>query len=72
MQIHCQGVRNNTSSNSILLRCSIADHYVQPIYETLPVGRGIEPTDSTRARSDMIYYQCDYEDTSRLLDYWYS
>ncbi|KAA6393490.1 MAG: hypothetical protein EZS28_010983 [Streblomastix strix] len=37
------------SGNSTLSRSSIAQPLAFPFYETLPVGRGIEPTDNTRA-----------------------
>ncbi|KAA6399847.1 MAG: hypothetical protein EZS28_004632, partial [Streblomastix strix] len=51
------------------IRSSIAQPLALPFDETLPVGRGIEPTDNTGARSDMIYIdQCDDDDMSRQQD----
>ncbi|KAA6329191.1 MAG: hypothetical protein EZS28_053632 [Streblomastix strix] len=48
-----------------LLRSSIAQPLALPFDEILPVGRGIEPIDNTRARSDMIYIdQYDSDDIS--------
>ncbi|KAA6340795.1 MAG: hypothetical protein EZS28_052511, partial [Streblomastix strix] len=48
-----------------LLRCSIAQPLALPLDEILPDGRGIEPIDNTRARSDMIYIdQYDNDDMS--------
>ncbi|KAA6389513.1 MAG: hypothetical protein EZS28_014958, partial [Streblomastix strix] len=52
---------------------SIAQPLALPFDETLPVGRGIEPTDNTRARSDIIYIdQYDNDDMSRQQDQWSS
>ncbi|KAA6368387.1 MAG: hypothetical protein EZS28_036085 [Streblomastix strix] len=54
-----------------MLRISTAQLLALSFYETLPVGRGIEPTDNTRARSDMIYFD-QQDDMSRQQDYWSS
>ncbi|KAA6371081.1 MAG: hypothetical protein EZS28_033390, partial [Streblomastix strix] len=51
------------SGNSTLSWSSIAQSLAFPFYETIPVGRGIDPIDNTRARSDMINIdQHDNED----------
>ncbi|KAA6384270.1 MAG: hypothetical protein EZS28_020206 [Streblomastix strix] len=61
------------SGNSTLLRSSIAQPLALPFYETPPVGQGIELTDNTRARSDIMYIdQYDSDDMSRQQDYWSS
>ncbi|KAA6383006.1 MAG: hypothetical protein EZS28_021469 [Streblomastix strix] len=61
------------SGNNTLSRSSIAQPLALPFDETLPVGRGIEPTDNTRARSDIIYIdQYDNDDMSRQQDQWSS
>ncbi|KAA6377787.1 MAG: hypothetical protein EZS28_026684, partial [Streblomastix strix] len=51
------------SGNRTLLRSSIAQPLALPFDETLPIGRGIEPIDNTRARSDITYIdQYDSDD----------
>ncbi|KAA6366952.1 MAG: hypothetical protein EZS28_037521 [Streblomastix strix] len=61
------------SGNSTLLRSSIAQPLALPFDDTLPVGRGIEPTDNTIARSDMMYIdQYDNKDMSREQNQWSS
>ncbi|KAA6364998.1 MAG: hypothetical protein EZS28_039476 [Streblomastix strix] len=50
------------SGNSMLSRNSIAQPLALPFNETLSVGRGIKPTDNTRARSDMIYFDQHHND----------
>ncbi|KAA6356365.1 MAG: hypothetical protein EZS28_048108 [Streblomastix strix] len=60
---------NDIASISTLTRSSIAQPLALPLYETLPVGRGIKPTDNIRARSDMIYIDLyDNHDMSRQQD----
>ncbi|KAA6404235.1 MAG: hypothetical protein EZS28_000222 [Streblomastix strix] len=61
------------SGNSTLSRSSIAQHLALPFYGTLPVGRGIEPSNSIRVQSDMIYInRQDNDDMSRQQDQWSS
>ncbi|KAA6401267.1 MAG: putative Transposon Ty3-I Gag-Pol polyprotein [Streblomastix strix] len=61
------------SDNSKLSRSSIAQPLALPFYETLPVGRGIEPTDNKGALNDIIYLdQHNSDDMSRQQDYWSS
>ncbi|KAA6402475.1 MAG: hypothetical protein EZS28_002009 [Streblomastix strix] len=56
--------------NSTLLWSLIVQPLALPFYETLPVGGGIEPNDSMRARRDMIYIdQYDNDDMSRQQGY---
>ncbi|KAA6401070.1 MAG: hypothetical protein EZS28_003409 [Streblomastix strix] len=63
------GCYQQLSGNSTLSRSSIAQHLSLPFYKTLPVGQGIEPTDNTRARNDIIYIdQYEYDDMSRQQD----
>ncbi|KAA6374124.1 MAG: hypothetical protein EZS28_030348 [Streblomastix strix] len=63
------GYNSQHSGESTLSRSSIAQILALSFYETLPVGRGIEPTDKTKARSDMIYIdQHDNDDMSRQQD----
>ncbi|KAA6361386.1 MAG: hypothetical protein EZS28_043087, partial [Streblomastix strix] len=57
------------SGNSTLLRSSTAQPLAIPFDETLPVDRGIEPTDNIGTRSDMIYFDLQ-DDMSRQQDYW--
>ncbi|KAA6352704.1 MAG: hypothetical protein EZS28_051769, partial [Streblomastix strix] len=67
------GCYSQHSGNSTLLRSSIAQPLALPFDETLPVGRGIEPTDYTGARSDTMYIdQYDNDDMSRQQDQWSS
>ncbi|KAA6375323.1 MAG: hypothetical protein EZS28_029153 [Streblomastix strix] len=59
------------SGNSKLSWSSIAQSLALPFEETLPVGPRIEPTDNTKARSDIIYIdQHDNEDMSKHQDQW--
>ncbi|KAA6371030.1 MAG: hypothetical protein EZS28_033444 [Streblomastix strix] len=65
------GCYSQHSGKNTLLRSSIAQPLALPFYETLPVGQGTEPTDNTRARSDMIQNdQQDNDDMSRQQDQW--
>ncbi|KAA6359321.1 MAG: hypothetical protein EZS28_045152, partial [Streblomastix strix] len=67
------GCYSQHSGNSTLLRSSIAQPLALPFDKTLPVGRGFEPTDNTRARSDTMYMdQYDINDMSIQQDQWSS
>ncbi|KAA6403980.1 MAG: hypothetical protein EZS28_000490 [Streblomastix strix] len=56
--------------NSTLSRSSIAQPLALPFDETLPVGRGFEPIDNTRARSGMTYFEKQNDnENSRLYSY---
>ncbi|KAA6323324.1 MAG: hypothetical protein EZS28_054327, partial [Streblomastix strix] len=60
------------SGNNTLSRSSIAQPLALPFDDTLPVGRGIEPTDNTGARSDIMYIDQYDDDMSRQQDQWSS
>ncbi|KAA6382732.1 MAG: hypothetical protein EZS28_021742 [Streblomastix strix] len=65
------GCYQQHSGNNTLQRSSIVQSLALPFYETLPVGRRIEPTDNTRSRCDIIYFdQHDYDEMARQQDYW--
>ncbi|KAA6380368.1 MAG: hypothetical protein EZS28_024106 [Streblomastix strix] len=61
------------SNNSTLSRSSVAQHLALLFHETLLIGGGIEPTDNSRARSDMIFIEHnENDDMSRQQNYWSS
>ncbi|KAA6354586.1 MAG: hypothetical protein EZS28_049887, partial [Streblomastix strix] len=60
------------SGNSTLSQNSIVQPLALLLYENLLLGREIEPTDNTRARSDATYIDQQNDDTSSQQDQWSS